>query len=381
MQLKYLSLATLLASGVVQAQTLNDTISGNNLLSNLTSFISQFPGLLTVLSVASNITVLAPSNDAFSKFLNSSAGLQLAGEPDIVQALLEYHVLNGTYSASEIQNNTMFIPTLLTNSSFTNVTGGQRVEATTDNGNVTFFSGLDQESGVVQADVNFTGGVIHIVDTVLTLPMNISSTVLAANLTSLWGALNDTGLATTVDDLRDVTVFAPSNDAFQAIGPALENLTMTDLGNILTYHVVNGTVGYSTSLSNTTLQTANGNNLTIRIENGTVFVNSAKVIMPDVLVANGVVHVIDNVLNPNNTSAAPSGSSGTPAFPSASSGSGAPFTSGVPTPTATVTQTRSPTRSPTVSSSTTSGAAVPMRTGAIGPAMLFGGGAAVVLNL
>lgn len=52
-------------------------------------------------------------------------------------------------------------------------------------------------------------------------------------------------------------------------------------------------MGYSTLLSNTTLPTVGGGNVTIRVENGSVFVNSAKVIIPDVLVANGVVHVLD----------------------------------------------------------------------------------------
>lgn len=82
-------------------------------------------------------------------------------------------------------------------------------------------------------------------------------------------------------------------------------------------------------LTNTTLKTVNGESVTITIENGTVFVNSAKVIVPNVLVANGVVHVIDSVLNPNNTSAAPNPSTTTAAFSGASSVSNVPFTSGV----------------------------------------------------
>ena len=58
--------------------------------------------------------------------------------------------------------------------------------------------------------------------------------------------------------------------------------------------VVNGTVGYSSTLKNgTSLTTLSGGKLTITIDNGNVFVNDAKVITPDVLVANGVVHVID----------------------------------------------------------------------------------------
>lgn len=57
--------------------------------------------------------------------------------------------------------------------------------------------------------------------------------------------------------------------------------------------MVNGTVGYSTMLTNTTLKTVGGGNMTIRVQDDGVFVNEAKVTVPDVLVANGVVHVID----------------------------------------------------------------------------------------
>jgi uncharacterized surface protein with fasciclin (FAS1) repeats len=56
---------------------------------------------------------------------------------------------------------------------------------------------------------------------------------------------------------------------------------------------VQGVVGYSSVLSNATLMTVNGANLTITLEGGNVFVNSAKVVTPNVLVAGGVVHVID----------------------------------------------------------------------------------------
>ena len=106
-------------------------------------------------------------------------------------------------------------------------------------------------------------------------------------------ALNATNLISTVNGLKDVTIFAPSNAAFGAIGSALPGLSTSQLTSILTYHVVVGTVGYSSLLSNTTLTTVNGGNVTITVEDGSVFVNSAKVIIPNILVANGVVHVID----------------------------------------------------------------------------------------
>ena len=127
----------------------------------------------------------------------------------------------------------------------------------------------------------------------MTVPQSPSSTAAGAELTSLTGALTTADLVSTVDGLRDVTIFAPSNAAFQSIGSALAGASTEALGSILTYHVVQGTVGYSSLLTNTTLPTVNGESVTITVVNGSVFVNSAKVTLPDVLVSNGVVHVID----------------------------------------------------------------------------------------
>lgn len=144
-------------------------------------------------------------------------------------------------------------------------------------------------------DVNFTGGVIHVIDRFLVLPEVPSDTLTTAGLSSLRGALNQTDLIEAVDTTPDVTIFAPSNEAFRNIGSALANISNEDLASVLTYHVVNGTVGYSSGLeNNTVLTTLNGANLTITIgDEGRIFVNNARVTIADVLVANGVVHVID----------------------------------------------------------------------------------------
>ena len=127
----------------------------------------------------------------------------------------------------------------------------------------------------------------------MAVPGNISTTAVAANLTAAAGALTQAGLVETVDDLMDVTVFVPDNAAFSAIGSALPNMTKEELMSILEYHVINGTIGYSSMLSNMSLMTVGGKNVTITVDGMDVFVNSAKVVIPNVLVANGVVHVID----------------------------------------------------------------------------------------
>jgi uncharacterized surface protein with fasciclin (FAS1) repeats len=176
--------------------------------------------------------------------------------------------------------------------------------------------------------MNFSGGAVHMIDSVLIIPQNVSETAIQLNLTAAAGALTSASLVETVDHLTDVTVFVPNNAAFAAIGSALPNLTMEQLTSILQYHVIQGVVGYSTGLQNgTSLMTVQGNNVTITVDDADVFVNSAKVIVADVLVANGVVHVIDNVLNPNNATATANPDaqeSGSPAFGGASSASACP---------------------------------------------------------
>lgn len=143
----------------------------------------------------------------------------------------------------------------------------------------------------------FNGGVIHVIDTVLTVPPPPSTAAMDSNLTSLAGGLESTNLVTAVDSLEDVTIFAPSNDAFKAVSFATSNLTMQQLAGILEYHVIKGTVGYSTllttGLANESFPTLAGGSLNVLAEDNKVFINSAQVTMTDIIVSNGVVHVID----------------------------------------------------------------------------------------
>ena len=257
MQFKLLSLAAMAAAVSAQTMNLTGALTSNPDLSNLTNFVGLFPQLATALGSAKNVTILAPSNAAFTKFMNSSAGSAIAAnDTAAIQALLTYHVLNGTYPASAVTSNASFIPTMLNNVKYSNVTGGQRVEAIKVGQNVTFFSGLLQNSTVTKAvrsctrdyfcnlgsvadseqDTNFTGGVIHVIDTVLTVPQNISTTAVAAGLSAAAGALTQAKLVSTIDTTPDLTVFVPNNMAFQNIGSAVGNLSVEQLTAILGYH-------------------------------------------------------------------------------------------------------------------------------------------------
>ena len=163
MQFIHLSLLALASSVFAQdnsndTQSLNATLSGNDQLSNLTSFLSIDPRLLETLSQANNITILAPSNDAFTEFASTDTGRDVASNPGLLAALLQYHVLNGTFQSSQVSNTSTFIPTLLTNETYANVTGGQVVEAIQVGNETVFYSGLLQNTTVTTA----VGSLLHL---------------------------------------------------------------------------------------------------------------------------------------------------------------------------------------------------------------------------
>ncbi|KAK5698631.1 hypothetical protein LTR97_006278 [Elasticomyces elasticus] len=403
MQFKNLSLAAL-AAALVSAQ--NDTsmmnltalIAGNSNLTGLATLLSSYPDAAAGLANATNITLFAPNNQAVQA-AQSVLGSAQGNVNDLVTALLSYHVLQGTVFAENITETPAFPSTTLNNTQYSNVTGGQVVEARLRDGNAQIISGLKHASNVTEANLAFSGGVVHVIDNILQIPGSFSSVAQNANLTALLGAVNTTNLTSTLDGASDITIFAPSNSAFQAIGSAAANLTAEQATAILTYHVINGTIAYSSSLSNASIPTLGGGNVTVTIDNGTVFINSARVVNPDILFAGGVIHIIDSVLNPmNNATGNDTQSEPATAFSGATSFTVVPFTSGVPTPTTTIVDLVTSTTQVAVSytsvvpaggsaaatggveGSSSSSAGAAMQTGAVGAAALFGG-AALLANL
>ncbi|TQN64175.1 Fasciclin-like arabinogalactan protein [Colletotrichum shisoi] len=383
MQVKNIfSLALASVAPAQEAGQLNLTAalaSQNSSLSTLTSLLGTQPGLVQALSQAKNITILAPSNEALEAFI-ASAG-SAATDAGLVAAILQYHVLNGTYYASNFTEEPQFIPTLLQNQTYANVTGGQRVQAQAVDGKVIFYSAQRENSTVTTGNLNFTAGTIHVIDKVLSVPQGIADTLSAANLTAALGAVQLANVTEALASAEDLTIFVPNNEAFRAIGKLTSTLS-SELASILQYHVVAGSVLYSPDITNTSLTTLNGGNITINVINETVYVNNAEVLIPNVLIANGVVHVIDNLLNPNNSAAEPDTTaiSRPPAYTGAgpaTDGSN-PFTNGVtgPTSTAPLATETGANDGGGVRSTSLSVEAAPMRTAAVGAAALFGGMAA-----
>ena len=149
---KLLSLAALASVACAQKMNLTAALESNPNLVNLTQYLGFYPNIVKELSGATNVTLLAPSNEAFTKLLSGpAAGSVKANDTSLITALFTYHVLDGVYYASNITSNASFVPSLLTDMTYTGLPGGQVVEAMTLGKNVTFISGLLSESTVTQA--------------------------------------------------------------------------------------------------------------------------------------------------------------------------------------------------------------------------------------
>ena len=120
--------------------------------------------------------------------------------------------------------------------------------------------------------------------------------------TILEAAVLAAGLDVALGNLDPITVFAPTDAAFGALPAGTVDALLADvpaLTNILLYHVLDGTAVYSAQLTNgQTATMANGSDITVTINNG-VFINTTnQVIVADIAVSNGVLHVTNGVLLP-----------------------------------------------------------------------------------
>jgi len=113
------------------------------------------------------------------------------------------------------------------------------------------------------------------------------------------------GITPTLTGPDPITVFAPTNAAFAKLPQAtLDDLMKPEnkatLVKILTYHVVSGRVMAADVMTMTSAKSVEGSDLTIATSGSDVTVNGAKIIAPDIVTKNGVIHVIDTVLMPPN---------------------------------------------------------------------------------
>jgi uncharacterized surface protein with fasciclin (FAS1) repeats len=284
-----------LVNGIlVQSLTIVETAQATPSLSTLVTVLTTkgYEPLLKALSGPGTFTVFAPNNDAFAK-----AGLDLADVEKNTATIL-MHVLGSVVMAGDLVE-VQFPETLSVGPRYVNLAGkGQRLFITKERENVyIYYSNVRAQ--VVLADVVCSNGVVHVIDEVIMLPPVISKSILYSGLNTLSSAINKAGLGNLVDTTAGITIFAPSDTAFRLAGIVVDDTPVDTLVAVLSNHVVT-TSKYTTDIVDGETLTSLGNGtLTLRISGGRYYVNNAQVRVEDVLVRNGVAHVIDHVLLPS----------------------------------------------------------------------------------
>lgn len=119
---------------------------------------------------------------------------------------------------------------------------------------------------------------------------------------TLVAAADAAGLVEALNGEGPLTVFAPTDEAFAALPEGTVEALLNDLPTlegILLYHVVAGKVMAADVVTLESATTLQGSDLSIRVEDGRVFLNDTiEVILTDIEASNGVIHVIDAVLLP-----------------------------------------------------------------------------------
>lgn len=131
---------------------------------------------------------------------------------------------------------------------------------------------------------------------------NIVQTAAAAgHFKTLIKLVKKAGLVNALEGKGPLTVFAPTDAAFakvpRATLSALERHPK-QLRAVLLYHVASGKYTAAKLAGLHSVKTLNGESLKVRSDDGAITVNGVRVIMPNVMASNGVIHVINRVLIP-----------------------------------------------------------------------------------
>lgn len=132
----------------------------------------------------------------------------------------------------------------------------------------------------------------------------VDTAVEAGDFKTLATALEAADLIETLKGKGPFTVFAPTDEAFAklpegTVADLLKPENKEKLVSILTYHVVAGNVMAADVVKLKKAKTVEGSEVKIVVKDGKVTVDGAKVTKTDIKCKNGVIHVIDAVIMPN----------------------------------------------------------------------------------
>ncbi len=249
----------------------------------------QAADLVDVLKGKGPFTVFAPTDEAFAKLPEGTLETLLKPEnKDQLAAILLYHVVPGEAFAKDVVSQKTWGTAL-----------GQRVDISAPRGKP-----MIDGANIIATDIETSNGVIHVIDSVILPETKTIPEVadVAGSFSTLLTAVKTAGLAETLMGEGPFTVFAPTDEAFAALGSTVTDLLKPEnrekLTSILTYHVVSGRVYADQAIKAKSAATLEGGSVSIKGWGDTVKINDATVLSADVEASNGVIHVIDGVLLP-----------------------------------------------------------------------------------
>lgn len=307
---KYIKTATVLflviAVGLAGCDDDNNSVgpdsdSGSDEVSNIAevagedSSLSTFSGIVAEAGLQADLgseesyTLFAPVDSAFDHL---PEGFMDNLTEDQLNEVVNYHILSGALYTGDIQEE----------SSLETVAGGT-VFVKADNE-----IELNRAATVVEGDKEASNGVIHKIDQVLVpdsyltvfgiIEKRYNLTKFACHCTS--GRTNL--VEDLVDEGREFTVFAPSDEAFENFEKDVDDLSDADLEHIMRYHVVEQKILSDQFTDGETLKTLNDENIRISVaSDGTVSINGEQAVVQEVDLEgkNGVVYIIDSVVDPH----------------------------------------------------------------------------------
>lgn len=282
---------------VAQEMNIVETAIETDFLSNLVTAVVE-AGLDTTLSGDGPFTVLAPTNTAFAEFMSANGWTSISEIPD---AALEQILLNHVI-AGEIMSSDLVASGSGYASTFADGAGGNKMSIYFNTNDGVKFNGISE---VTTPDIMASNGIIHVVDKVIGLPDIVTFATANPDFSTLVSALTDLTPATNFVDVLSgggpYTVFAPVNEAFNALSAIPEE---SELTQILLNHVIDSAISSTDLVSlgsgytNTMATTPGGENLSLyfNTNSGVSFNGMSNVALADVVAANGIIHAVDAVI-------------------------------------------------------------------------------------
>tara|TARA_Y200000002_G_C22589147_1_gene624387 strand:+ start:81 stop:1046 length:966 start_codon:yes stop_codon:yes gene_type:complete len=294
----------------MRPKTMLDLVQESTNYTYLTYAISKTGLSNTLSSSNSSLTLFAPNDMAFGRFLMENGFRSIDEIPvELLTKVLLNHVL-----VEEVEYSKFRTGYYETAAEFVKETYTKNISMHIEEVNMRIT--LNGESMITRA-VRAENGIVHAVNRVIPLPTIVTFAKADKNLEILLTALTRPDLTADFPSILSTgsdtspapfTVFAPTNEAFvdllQELGAnSLSDIDESTLKSTLTYHVLAERVAASKDLSDNLQLETLGGTITANVTGGATLTDGnnrvCNIIAVDIQANNGIVHVIDKVILPN----------------------------------------------------------------------------------